>query len=238
MRREGFELTVGKPQVRHPRDRRQAARAGRARQRRRARGVPRCRHPAARPPQGPPSTWSTTAPAGSASTSACPPAACIGFRTEFLTETRGTGMLHQRVRRLGPVVRRDPLPRPRVASWPTAPAGHPATPSWRMQERATLFVGPGDEVYEGMIVGENSRAEDMDVNICREKKLTNMRSSAVGQHRAHDAAAPLVAGAGARVHRRGRVRRGDPRRRPAAQGARSTPATAPGSLKALKNSRT
>ena len=46
-----------------------------------------------------------------------------------------------------------------------------------LQERCTLFVGPGVEVYEGMIVGENSRVEDMDVNICREKKLTNMRAS-------------------------------------------------------------
>ena len=47
----------------------------------------------------------------------------------------------------------------------------------QVQERASLFVGPGDVVYEGMVIGENSRAEDMDVNICREKKLTNMRTS-------------------------------------------------------------
>ena len=46
-----------------------------------------------------------------------------------------------------------------------------------IQERATLFVGPTEDVYEGMIVGENSRGEDMDVNICREKHLTNMRAS-------------------------------------------------------------
>ncbi len=52
--------------------------------------------------------------------------------------------------------------------------GHAIT---ALQERATLFVDPGTEVYEGMIVGENSRADDMDVNICREKKLTNMRAA-------------------------------------------------------------
>ena len=46
-----------------------------------------------------------------------------------------------------------------------------------LQERGTLFVGPGEELYEGMIVGENARAEDLDVNACREKHLTNMRSS-------------------------------------------------------------
>jgi GTP-binding protein len=46
-----------------------------------------------------------------------------------------------------------------------------------LQERGTLFVGPGDEVYEGMIVGENARADDLDVNACKEKHLTNMRSS-------------------------------------------------------------
>jgi GTP-binding protein len=100
----------------------------------------------------------------------------LGFRTEFLTETRGTGMLHQvfdgwapwfgeiRARERGSVVadRTGPVTGYAVVA---------------VQERAALFVGPGDEVYEGMVVGENSRGEDMDVNICREKKLTNMRTS-------------------------------------------------------------
>jgi GTP-binding protein len=100
----------------------------------------------------------------------------IGFRTEFLTETRGTGLLHHvfdgyepwagelRTRPTGSLVadRRGPV---------TAYA------LFNLQERGTLFVGPGTEVYEGMIVGENSRADDMDVNPTKEKKLTNMRSS-------------------------------------------------------------
>jgi GTP-binding protein len=100
----------------------------------------------------------------------------LGFRTEFLTETRGTGMLHQvfdgwapwfgeiRVRDRGSVVA------DRVGA--VTPYAVVA-----IQERATLFVGPTEDVYEGMIVGENSRGEDMDVNICREKHLTNMRAS-------------------------------------------------------------
>jgi GTP-binding protein len=100
----------------------------------------------------------------------------IGFRTEFLTDTRGTGIAHHvfegyepwagelRTRPTGSLV----ADRAGVAtSFAIA----------NLQERGTLFVEPTTEVYEGMIVGENSRADDMDVNITKEKKLTNMRSS-------------------------------------------------------------
>jgi GTP-binding protein len=100
----------------------------------------------------------------------------IGFRTEFMSETRGTGQLHHvfegyepwhgelRTRLSGSLVadRRGPT---------TTFALH------NLGERGELFVGPGVEVYEGMIVGENARPEDMDVNPTKEKKLTNMRSS-------------------------------------------------------------
>jgi GTP-binding protein len=100
----------------------------------------------------------------------------IGFRTEFLTETRGTGILHHvfdgyepwhgelRSRPTGSLVadRREPAT---------------AFALLNLQERGQLFIGPGVEVYEGMIVGENARAEDLDVNPTKEKKLTNMRSS-------------------------------------------------------------
>jgi GTP-binding protein len=100
----------------------------------------------------------------------------IGFRTEFLTETRGTGLMHH-------VFERD---EPWAGDFRTRPTGSlvadragqaTAYASFNLQERGTLFVGPGTEVYEGMIVGENARADDMDVNICKEKKLTNVRSS-------------------------------------------------------------
>ncbi|MGN6609455.1 MAG: translational GTPase TypA [Jatrophihabitans sp.] len=100
----------------------------------------------------------------------------IGFRTEFLTETRGTGLLHHihegyepwageiRTRPSGSLVADR---RGQTTGFALA----------NLQERGVMFVGPGTEVYEGMIVGENSRADDMDVNPTKEKKLTNMRSS-------------------------------------------------------------
>ncbi|WP_335980627.1 MULTISPECIES: translational GTPase TypA [Streptomycetaceae] len=100
----------------------------------------------------------------------------IGFRTEFLTQTRGTGIAHSifeghepwfgelRTRNNGSLV---------------ADRAGVVTPfaMTNLQERGVLFCEPTTEVYEGMIVGENSRADDMDVNITKEKKLTNMRSS-------------------------------------------------------------
>jgi GTP-binding protein len=100
----------------------------------------------------------------------------IGFRTEFMTETRGTGQLHHVF--------------DRYEAWHgdlrTRPSGsmvadrHGPTSTYallNLQERGALFVGPGIEVYEGMIVGENARADDLDVNPTKERKLTNMRSS-------------------------------------------------------------
>jgi len=103
--------------------------------------------------------------------------ALIGFRTEFLTETRGTGLHHHvfegwapwmgelRTRQTGSV----------VADRQGAATGYAIT---GLQERASMFIGPTEQVYGGMIVGENPRVEDMDVNVCREKKLTNVRAAA------------------------------------------------------------
>ena len=100
----------------------------------------------------------------------------IGFRTEFLTETRGTGQLHHvfegyepwhgelRTRPTGSLV----ADREGVSTTFTL---------LTLQERGSMFVGPGEEVYEGMVVGENARAEDIDVNPTKEKKLTNMRQA-------------------------------------------------------------
>ena len=99
----------------------------------------------------------------------------FGYRSEFLTDTRGTGIIHHRFLEYGP--------------WSGNLAGRArgvlvsmeggsiiAFALANLQERSTLFVQPGDEVYEGMIVGENARPGDMDVNPTKEKKLTNMRS--------------------------------------------------------------
>ena len=100
----------------------------------------------------------------------------IGFRTEFLTETRGTGLLHHVFHRYEPW--HGEL-RTRPTGSLVADRRGPTTgfALSNLQERGTLFVGPQTEVYEGMIVGENSRADDMDVNPTKEKKLTNMRQS-------------------------------------------------------------
>ncbi|MFM8894943.1 MAG: translational GTPase TypA, partial [Actinomycetales bacterium] len=100
----------------------------------------------------------------------------IGFRTEFLTETRGTGLMHHVLDRYEPwhgELRTRPTGS-LVADRSGATTGFALA---NLQERGTMFVGPGTEVYEGMIVGENARSEDMDVNPTKEKKLTNMRSS-------------------------------------------------------------
>ncbi|HEV2061808.1 MAG TPA: translational GTPase TypA [Solirubrobacteraceae bacterium] len=100
----------------------------------------------------------------------------IGFRTEFLTETRGTGILHHVFDRWEPWAG-ELLLRP-TGSLVSDRRGTTAQFAlMNLQERGALFVGPGEEVYEGMIVGENARNEDLDVNACREKHLTNIRSS-------------------------------------------------------------
>jgi GTP-binding protein len=100
----------------------------------------------------------------------------IGFRTEFITETRGTGIMHHVFDRWEPWAG-DLLTRTNGVLVADR-RGESATYSlMTLQERGALFVGPGEEVYEGMIIGENARAEDLDVNPCKEKHLTNMRSS-------------------------------------------------------------
>jgi GTP-binding protein len=100
----------------------------------------------------------------------------IGFRTEFLTETRGTGLLHHVFERYEPwhgELRTRPS-----GSLVADRRGLTSTYAlFGLQERGSLFVSPGTEVYEGMIVGENARADDMDVNPTKERKLTNVRSS-------------------------------------------------------------
>jgi len=101
----------------------------------------------------------------------------IGFRTEFLTQTRGTGIAHSIFETHEPWF--GELRTRNNGSLVADRAGAvTAFAMINLQERGTLFVGPGTEVYEGMIVGENSRADDMDVNITKEKKLTNMRAAA------------------------------------------------------------
>ena len=99
----------------------------------------------------------------------------IGFRTEFLTETRGTGILHHVFHGYEPW---HGALRARPTGSLVADRSGPATSFalLNLQERGQLFIAPGTEVYEGMIVGENARAGDLDVNPTKERKLSNMRS--------------------------------------------------------------
>ena len=100
----------------------------------------------------------------------------IGFRTRFLTDTRGTGIIHHNFEAYHPWAGeiRTRTTGSLVADRPGATTAFAIA---KLEDRGQLFCGPGEEVYEGMIVGENSRQDDLDINVVREKKLTNMRSS-------------------------------------------------------------
>jgi GTP-binding protein TypA/BipA len=100
----------------------------------------------------------------------------IGFRTEFITETRGTGLMHHVFDRWEPWAG-ELRTRPTGALVSDRSGVAAQFALMNLQERGTLFVGPGEKVYEGMIVGENARSDDLDVNATKEKHLTNMRSS-------------------------------------------------------------
>jgi GTP-binding protein len=100
----------------------------------------------------------------------------IGFRTEFLTETRGTGILHHVFDRWEPWAG-EMQSRPTGALVADRRGTTAGFALFGLQERGTLFVGPGEEVYEGMIVGENARGDDLDVNATKEKHQTNVRAA-------------------------------------------------------------
>ncbi len=100
----------------------------------------------------------------------------IGFRTEFLTETRGIGVLHHVFERWEPW-HGELRTRPSGSLVADRRGRSTAFAISALQERGSLFIAPGTDVYEGMIVGENSRSDDLDVNATKEKRLTNMRAS-------------------------------------------------------------
>ena len=100
----------------------------------------------------------------------------LGFRSQFLTDTRGTGIANFSFHGYQPY--KGDIPTRTKGALVSMETG--ATTGFaldNLQERGTLVVSPGEQVYEGMIIGENSREDDMDVNPCKEKKLTNMRAS-------------------------------------------------------------
>ncbi|HYN84459.1 MAG TPA: translational GTPase TypA [Pyrinomonadaceae bacterium] len=104
----------------------------------------------------------------------------IGFRNEFLTETKGTGLLNTLFLRWGPW--QGAMRNRTTGSLVADRTGEATTFAlFNLQERGTMFIRPGTRVYEGMVVGENARAVDLDVNIIKEKKLTNMRASSADE---------------------------------------------------------
>jgi GTP-binding protein len=105
----------------------------------------------------------------------------FGYRSEFMTDSRGTGIMHHRFLDYGPWA--GPLAgRKRGVMIADREAPVVAFALGNLQERAQMFVAPGEQVYEGMIVGESARPGDMDVNVGKEKKLTNMRTTASDDH--------------------------------------------------------
>jgi GTP-binding protein len=104
----------------------------------------------------------------------------IGLRSQLLTDTRGTALIHSIFDGWTDYAGEMAL-RPTGALVADRPGVSTAFALWNVQERGELFIGPSVDVYEGMIVGENSREQDMDVNITKEKKLTNMRSSSADE---------------------------------------------------------
>jgi GTP-binding protein len=100
----------------------------------------------------------------------------IGFRSQFLTDTRGTGIMNHLFAGWEPW--HGPIPSRMTGALVADRSGlATAFAIWNLQERGEIFIEPGNEVYEGMIVGENARPSDLDVNVTKEKKQTNMRAS-------------------------------------------------------------
>ena len=105
----------------------------------------------------------------------------FGYRSEFLTDTRGTGIIHHRFLEYGTWA--GPLAGRKRGTLVSMEGGTAvAFGLWNLQDRSTLFVGPGTPVYEGMIIGENARPGDMDVNPTKEKKLSNMRTTGTDEN--------------------------------------------------------
>ncbi len=106
----------------------------------------------------------------------CPSRGMIGYQSQFLTDTRGTGVLNRLFKEYGPY-KGDIQGRRNGALISTETGKAVAYAIWKLQDRGTMFITHNDDVYEGMIVGENSRDSDLDINVTRAKQLTNVRAS-------------------------------------------------------------
>ena len=121
-------------------------------------------------------TCAPRAAARRGSSSTRPSRGLIGYHGEFLTDTRGTGVMNRALPRLGAVERRNRRAAATALLISNDKGKSTAYALWNLEERGTMFIAAGEEVYEGMIIGENSRGEDLDVNPLKGKKLTNVRA--------------------------------------------------------------
>ena len=140
----------------------------------------------------------------------------IGFRSQFMTDTKGTGIMNHIFASWEPW--HGAIPARATGALVADRAGVATSYAiFNLQERGEIFIDPAVTVYEGMIIGENSRPADMDVNVTKEKKQTNMRASTRRRSHPPGAAAPARPRAGDRVHQRRRAGRGDAVEHPPAQ---------------------
>jgi GTP-binding protein len=120
-----------------------------------------------------------------------PSRALIGYHGEFLTDTRGTGVINRLFHGYAP--HKGPIASRRNGTLISLGAGKAvAYALWKMEDRGPMFINPGDKVYTGMIIGEHSRGNDLDVNPLKGKQLTNIRSS--GKDDAVDLTTPIEMG--------------------------------------------
>ncbi len=106
----------------------------------------------------------------------CPSRGMIGYQSQFMTDTRGTGVLNRLFKEYGPY-KGDITGRRNGALISTESGKAAAYAIWKLQDRGTMFITHNDDVYQGMIVGENSRDTDLDINVTKAKQLTNVRAS-------------------------------------------------------------
>ncbi len=140
----------------------------------------------------------------------------IGYYSEFLSDTRGTGLMNRLFHGYAPY--KGPIASRRTGVMISNGSGDAvAYAMWKLEERGPMIVVPGAKVYEGMIIGEHAKSNDLDVNVLEGKKLTNVRASGKGRSRAPDAADADVAGKGAGLHRRRRIAGSDAEIDPPAQ---------------------
>ena len=209
MRREGFEMQVSRPDIVTKQTGRPDRRAGRGAGHRRAGRSSGHRHRAGRRAQGRDDQDGEQRQRPRAA--GVPDSGARADRLPLAVHDRHQGHRHHEphLLELGAVARRDRRRAPNGALVADRAGVATSYAIFNLQERGEIFIDPGMHVYEGMLIGENSRTADMDVNVCKEKKQTNMRASSRRRSDSPHPAAQARARAGDRVHQRRRAGRGD-----------------------------